>query len=270
MLTREVETRRSSYLPDLTALVSALVGDAKSVNAPVLGIGVGTTGLVDYDTGRLRASLSLGLPEIPIRETLEAHFGLPVFVDNDVHAAAIGELRFGVGKRYDNFLVLNAGTGVAVGMVFNRRLHRGAANIAGEIGHTVIAPQEARCTCGLPGCLEDLMVRARNGEHTVQVPFSRTASAAPATAYYYLALALVNLVNLLNPEAVVLMGGMFDNSPEAVAWVVQAVRHEALGVATRSLLHLGLAASGRHAGLVGAAALVQEGLRRTSGTPRHA
>jgi glucokinase len=136
---------------------------------------------------------------------------------------------------------------------------RGASNAAGEAGHTSVEQHGPACTCGLPGCLEDSILRVRRGEAVPEVRLPRVPP-PPTPAYGYLALGVIGLVNLLNPPAVVLAGGMFTRNPEAVAWLGDAVRAHALPVAAQALREIGVSASGASAGLVGAAALVWEGL----------
>lgn len=252
-------TLSGSYLADVERLAGAMVTEAERRGLSLAGIGVGTTGMVDHAAGVLRRSMGLGVRDLPIRAVLEATYGLPAFVDNDIHAAALGELMFGVGRRYRDFLLVNAGTGLAVGMVLGGRLHRGVTNVAGEVGHTSVVADGDTCGCGLPGCVEGMVVRARAGETVRPVALARFPVPAPDVAYAYLALATINLVNFLNPAAVVLAGGMFTRNPEGAAWVAEAVRRCALESAAEGLVHVGVSEAGPEAGLVGAAALVLEG-----------
>lgn len=251
-------TRRDHYLEDATTLAKAAMADATALGQTVIGIGVGTTGLVDERRGVLRRSLQLDLRELPIRDHLERGTGLPVRVDNDIHAAALGEAYFGDGRDHADFLVMNAGTGVAVGMVLGGRLHRGAGNVAGEVGHNSVAVDGSPCACGLPGCLEFNVVRARAGAVTPPVRFTRHRVPPPGLAYGFLALGIINLVNLLNPSAVVLAGGMFVSNPVACAWVAETVRRESIAAAAEGLEHIGVTGAGPNLGLIGAAALALE------------
>lgn len=263
LASRQVRTRPQQYLPDLLGLIGAMVEEAGLVGEAVSAVGVGTTGFVDRERGVLSASMTLGLSDVPIAAPVAAAHALPVFVDNDIHAAALGELRFGVGREHSDFLVLNAGTGLAVGLVFGGRLYRGAGNVAGEVGHTSVDQQAPACDCGLSGCLEDTVRRARDGADVRPVRLG--GGVAPDTEVAYLALGVVNLVNLLNPSAVVLVGGRLTADATAVRWLVQAVRAAALPRAVASLTHIGVSQNGTRAGLLGAAALAYEGLERTEG-----
>lgn len=251
--------RREHYLVDLQGLAASMTAVARERGLTVAGVGAGVTGLVDHAGGRLVRSLNLGLVDVPVVAALREACGVPGWVDNDVHAAALGELYFGVGRRFSDFVLFNAGTGVAAGMVFGGRLHRGASNVSGEIGHTSIEQHGPECMCSLPGCLEDSILRLRRGEPMPPVRLAHVTP-PPAPVYGYVALGIIHLVNLLNPLAIVLAGGMFTRHPEAVEWVTDAVRATALPLAVAGLGEICLAAAGADAGLVGASALVWEGL----------
>jgi glucokinase len=250
-------TVRERYLQTIEEAAADLVDYAHRHAVTPVGIGVGTTGLVDHRQGRLVRSMNMGLENVAIGEHLRNRFGLDVFVDNDLHAATLGEMMFGVGRTYPDFVVFNAGTGIAAGMVFGGRLVRGASNVSGELCHTSVEQHHRGCTCGLPGCLESIVLELRNGGTAPEVRLPRVPD-PPAPAYGYLALGVIHLVNLLNPPAVVLMGGMLTHDPAAVAWLHEAVRLHALPDAVRGLESFAL--SELPTGLVGAAALVYEGL----------
>jgi len=251
--------RRDRYLADLQALAAAMAAVARERGLAVAGVGAGVTGLVDHAGGRLVRSLTLRLEDVPVVAALQEACGVPGWLDNDLHAAALGELYFGVGRRLSDFVLFNAGTGIAAGLVFGGRLHRGASNVAGEMGHSSVEQHAPSCVCGLPGCLEDSILRVRRGEDVPPVRLARVGP-PPAPAYGYVALGIIHLVNLLNPPAVILAGGMFTKQPGAVAWVAEAVRATALPLAVAGLQEISLSAAGPAAGLVGAAALVWEGL----------
>jgi len=251
--------RRDHYLEDLRGLALSMTVAARARGLTVAGVGAGITGLVDHNGGRLVRSMNLGLEDIPVAAALREACGAPGWVDNDVHAATLAELYVGIGQRVSDFVLFNAGTGIAAGMVFGGRLHRGASNVSGEICHSSVEQHGPQCQCGLPGCLEDSILRLRRSEDipTVRLPH---LAPPPAPVYGYVALGIIHLVNLLNPKAVVLAGGMFTRQPAAVEWVTEAVRATALPLAVAGLQAICLPAAGPAAGLVGAAALVWEGL----------
>jgi glucokinase len=188
------------------------------------GIGVAMKGFVDHRSGVMVASANLGLKNVPVRARLSDRFGLPCRVDNDVHAATIGEILYGAGRRYRDFLYVNVGTGIAAGLVIDGRLCRGTANLAGELGHATVNLDGKPCHCGMRGCLEEVVsgpgIEAwYRSEAPCAGPLRASeilalgaAADGPARrvlegAVEYLGVGIVNLVNILNPGAVILGGG---------------------------------------------------------------
>ena len=250
-----VATRRLHLLEDVIAVSKIIVAKAGSA---AHAIGIGMTGYIDPPSGTLVQSMNMDIKDIPIGAALTGATGLPVFVENDVHAATVGEIHFGAGRFHSDFLLYNAGTGLAAGLVFNGRLHRGASNYAGENGH-ISSDQSGStiCYCGLSGCTEKLLLEARAGVATVPAYLPRIE--APASKEYgYVALSITQLVNLLNPAAIVLAGGMFAGDAAATDWVRRAVRAHALPNALNGLKEIELSCTAPFTGLVGAAALTLE------------
>jgi glucokinase len=255
-----IPTRRGNLLNDLVSLLETIMEELRRRDCDVRGIGVGITGFVDRTTGRLIESINMGLSDVPIGPTLSARTGLPVFVDNDVHAAAVGEIRFGIGRDCDDFLLYNAGTGLAAGIVFGGKLYRGANNAAGENGH-ISSDQSGQsiCSCGMSGDIEQLILDARAGQPTVAAYLPKIQP-PERKEYGYLALNLIQLVNFMNPAAIVLTGGMFTGDPIATEWVKRAVYAHALPIMSRSLKSMDLSRTAPLTGLFGAATLVLDAL----------
>ena len=253
---RQRPTRSGFVLDDTLDACRELVDLAERDGLEVLGIGVGAKGAVDHRRGRLVGSLYLGHGEIPIGDRLERAFRLPVRIENDVHAATLGELTFGVGRGVDDFLFYNAGTGMSVGLVVGRRLYRGASNTAGENGHWPMDRSgDWPCPCGMSGCFETMIVEARKGRALPRLADGSEPAAGPDNpAYLYLASNLSDLVALFDPPVVVLAGGMLNGRNGATAWLIeQVVRHSRERSRCLNVRH---AFAGRDAGLVGAASLI--------------
>lgn len=124
------------------------------LDAP-FAIGVSTGGQVDAGGNIYHATdLIPGWVGIPLRQTLESHFGLPTAITNDGNAAALGEACFGAGRGYPSVLGLTVGTGLGGGMVIDGALYRGTGEMAGALGHVKVVRDGRRCTCGGSGCLE--------------------------------------------------------------------------------------------------------------------
>lgn len=120
----------------------------------LLGVGVGIPGTVDHVSGEVRQALNLGLEHFPLGTALAELLGVPVHVENDVNAAALGATARDAPGAGRSLAFLNLGTGLAVGLVLDGRLWRGASGAAGEIGHIPVDPGGAVCVCGQRGCLE--------------------------------------------------------------------------------------------------------------------
>lgn len=120
-------------------------------------IGVSFGGPVDAREGLVLLSHHVpGWEQMPLRDRLQQEFGVPVAVDNDANAAALGEWRFGAGQGCDSLFYVTVSTGVGGGWVLEGKIHHGADRMAGEIGHMVIKPDGPQCVCGRRGCLETL------------------------------------------------------------------------------------------------------------------
>ena len=258
---RQRTTRAGFVLADTLDACRHLIGLAEEAGLRVSGIGVGAKGTVDHRRGRLVESLYLGHGEIPMGEFLSRTFCLPVRIENDVHAATLGELIFGVGRSVDDFMFYNAGTGMAVGVVIARRLYRGASNTAGENGHWPL-DHSGRwpCPCGMSGCIETMIVEARRGRGLP--PFgdlTETPVMIDDPAYVYLTSNLSNLVALFDPSAVVLAGGMLNARNSSTSWMIGQVERDSRKRPGRPGVTVHHAFAGRDAGLVGAASLILAG-----------
>ena len=186
----------------------------------VRGIGVGMPGLMDWD-GCLVLAPNLGWRQVPIRTLLQEGLDAPVYVDNEANAAAMAERLFGACRNSGNFVYLSGHSGLGAGLFMEGRLYRGALGFSGEIGHVTAVPDGRVCGCGKRGCLE-AYVSERGILHTLAArgrsldDLAAVAAAArngdPAVLETLdevglrLGLALSNLVNILNPEKVVLGG----------------------------------------------------------------
>lgn len=258
--------------------------------AGVRCIGVGFGGPVDMANGIVRLSHQVpGWEAVPLKRLLEEHFGVPTVVDNDANVAALGEMRFGAGRGLRDVVYINIGTGIGGGLVFGGRLYRGVCTAAGEVGHMIVLPNGPRCTCGRQGCLEALcagpaiarrarilaqnnpafgarMISLAGGRWeaiTSEVVFAAAGEGDPgglqvlSETVEYLAIAIGNLINLLNPEAVILGGGVAEVGDLLLAPLRTRVRDYAMAepyAAARILP----AEVGYEAGVRGAIALAME------------
>jgi len=205
-LAGRVVTRRELDLEGRTgskavALVRKLADELVAASErPVLGIGVGSPGVVDA-VGVVLDAPNLGWHGTPLAEDLRRHTGLPVFVANDANTAALGEHTFGQAKG-GGLMVLRVGTGVGAGLILEGTLLQGHRAAAGEIGHVVVEPRGEQCACGRVGCLETILAvpHLRRG---IEAGSERKVLAAAGRR---LGAALAPVVGTLNLHELVLSG----------------------------------------------------------------
>ncbi|MDH7569008.1 MAG: ROK family protein, partial [Armatimonadota bacterium] len=256
----------------------------------IRGVGIGFGGPVDFFTGRVRLSHHVpGWEGVPLRSLMHQRLGVPVVVDNDANAATLGELHFGAGCGLKDLVYINIGTGIGGGLVLGGRLHRGISTAAGEVGHTIVQPGGPLCTCGHRGCLEALcagpaiarraralahadprlgaVMTAKAGGNPDQISAEIAFDAAREgdaggrrvleETVEYLAIAVGNLLNLLNPQAVVLGGGVAEAGDLLLLPLRERVREYCMEPPYRAARILA-AQNGYDAGVLGAVALAME------------
>jgi predicted NBD/HSP70 family sugar kinase len=156
------EIRRTVELPvagrdgdDAVQLVHVLLDQLlDGIAAPLLGIGIGTPGLVDSVSGTIRRAVNLDWRDLPLGRIVGERYGVPVNVANDSQAAALAEYTFAGGERVPNLIAIRVGRGVGAGLILRGALFQGDGSGAGEIGHIVVEDDGALCRCGRTGCLE--------------------------------------------------------------------------------------------------------------------
>jgi glucokinase len=280
-----VRAAAAGTIPAIERLVEALWRRAEG--RAVRGIGVGVPGPVDTAAGRVTEHIphAPDLAGQPLAALLRARFGLPAYVDNDVNALALAEWRFGAGRGASSLVVLAPGTGFGCGIVLEGRLVRGMSGFGGEFGHTPVKFDGPPCWCGGRGCLAIYAsgrgiaeaARARvagtasapllaaaggdPGEITAQLVFSAAAGGDPAAeavvdeACQALGAMLGTIVNGLNPEVVVITGGVAESLVRLEKRVLAAAAEYAFArplAATR----ISIVAGDKRTTMRGAAALV--------------
>jgi len=213
-------------LAAIEALVERVRAAAAARQLTITGIGVGVPGPVDVEAGSVGdpAPHAPDLVGQPLGPRLAARFGVPAFVDNDVNALALAEWRFGAGRGARSLVVLAAGTGIGAGVILEGRLVRGVAGFGGELGHAPVKFDGPPCWCGGRGCLAVYAsgrgiaeaARARGASETITAEqvFRAAADGEPVAAAVVdeacraLGAMLATIVNGLNPEVVVITGGV--------------------------------------------------------------
>ena len=270
------------------ALLDAIADTVGMVGAAG-AVGVGAPGLVDRD-GVLQFAPNLpGIVGLPVRRGLERRLpGVAVTVGNDATCACWAERVLGAGRGSDDVLMVTLGTGIGGGMVARGRLNDGANGYAGEIGHMVVDPHGPRCPCGKRGCWErfasgsGLGWLAREaaqageaprvvelaggdpegvrGEHVTRAATDGDAGALAIIGRFawWVSLGLANLANVLDPECIVLGGGLVAAGPVLLAPVRAAFAGLVEAYEQRPAIRIVLAELGPRSGAVGAGLLAQE------------
>lgn len=219
------DTRPETVAAAVSRAAARLLADAGVPRSRLVGVGVGMPGVIDPSRGVAVHSPMLGWREVPIERVLEDALGCPVHADNDVNAFAAAERLFGHGRSAAHLAVVTVGRGIGAGLVLNGVTYRGRDGGAGELGHTVVEPGGRPCECGKRGCLEAyasepaILERAleahpdlgEGGPLTVERLLAAAAGHDGARevlrdAGRRVGIALANLVNLVNPELIVVGG----------------------------------------------------------------
>jgi len=263
-----------------------LLKETKLEAKDIQGIGFGFPGQVDYKAGIVRNAPNIpGWVEVPIAKLIEDEFNIPTRVDNDVRCAALGELNYGAGKGCENMVCITVGTGIGSGLIINGKLVRGASNAAGEIGHIKLQMHEGPiCGCGDTGCFEafasgpSIVAMAeeyiKGGKST---KFREMANGTAITPFIvceaakvgdpvaqriftimgeYLGIGLASVVNLLNPEKIIIGGGVADAGEILMRPLVDTLRKRAMKIAG-SAVEVVPAQLGNTAGVIGASLLIE-------------
>ena len=248
-----------------------------------IGIGIGAPGPLDPDAGVVIAAPTLvGWHEVPLADILHGHFRLPVRLENDANAAALGEWRYGAGRGAASMVFVTVSTGIGGGVIADGRILHGRRGLAAEIGHMTITSEGERCFCGAVGCFEAVasgtalgrratactrpsdgsMLRKLaadadvTGRHVVEAAREGDADALALLTdeARLLGIGFTNLLHLYSPDVLVMGGGISHGFDLLHDQMVMTVRERAMP-AYRDV-PIVAAQLGRHAGLIGAASLI--------------
>ncbi|GAH98673.1 unnamed protein product [marine sediment metagenome] len=262
---------------------------AKRLEPPqLLGIGIAAAGIIDSDKGKVVSSPNLpGWHEVPLRDAVEQRFGIPVYLGNDATLAALGEWRFGLKKGIANLIYITVSTGIGGGIIAGGKLYTGACGVAGEVGHMTIDMNGPKCNCGNIGCWETLasgtalareaVKQIREGAKTsiielVNGDISKIDAKVVGLAAkqgdelakelisrlgYYLGVGLVNLVNIFNPELILIGGGVAKTGDLLLQPAIKVVKERAFSTPANAV-KIKPALLGDDSGILGAVAFVLE------------
>ncbi|MBI5700566.1 ROK family protein [Candidatus Saganbacteria bacterium] len=205
-----------------TKVIANIIKSVKTLIAgnkvKVSAIGIGAPGPIIYDKGIIINPPNLsGWKKVNLKSILEDEFNMPVYVDNDANCAALGEALFGAGVNAKDFLYITVSTGIGGGIIIDRKIYRGKNGSAGEFGHMIIDPSGYKCGCGNYGDLEAMAsgtsIRKRSGDDAMAIHIKAGQGDKKALKVIdettkYLGMGLANLINIFNPELVVVGGGL--------------------------------------------------------------
>ena len=253
----------------------------------IIGIGIGAPGPLDVKRGMINFAPNLpGWRDVPLRKILEDEFNMKVVLENDANAAAWGERCFGAGQGVNNLVCFTLGTGIGGGIIIDGKIYHGNNYGAAELGHMTVNKDGPRCNCGNYGCLEAyssatgiknrIKNRIREGIKSDFLNFDedklfeslrlksifeaarkgdRLTSIVVEEAISYLGIAIANITNILNPEMVVLVGGITNEGEKLLIPLKGEVKKRAFYSNYKSL-KIVIGELGGNAGVLGAAALL--------------
>lgn len=208
-------TSYSAIISTVQTMIQSLMDDMPKSKYGIVGIGVGVPGIVNKE-GSVLLAPNLGWTNIQLKEDLERLFHVPIIIENEANAGAVGEQQFGAGQDHQNILYVSAGIGIGVGIILNKELYQGKNGFSGEMGHMIIELNGKRCNCGSRGCweayasensllemagesidsLESLIELAKDGEKSAIDLFEKIG--------HYLGFGINNIINTFNPDQVII------------------------------------------------------------------
>ena len=263
--------------------IEELLEDSGAGIDEISSIGVGAAGQIDREHGILIGAPNLDCFDLNIKQQIQSHFDIPVYVGNDVEIAALGEMKFGAATGCDDFVCVFVGTGVGSAIVKNGKIIHGATGTAGEIGHIIVDLNGRPCNCGAHGCLEAYASRSaiekriegalRKGRHSAILDYMESGKPITSSmieksieredelvtqcvteASEYLSGGIASIINFINPKLIVLGGGLIEAVDYFYQNTIKKARAKSLPVPA-SKIEFKKAALGDFSGVIGAAFL---------------
>ncbi|MCW3491562.1 ROK family protein [Dethiobacter alkaliphilus] len=285
----ETRAREGSetVMDQMVSSVDQLLEKSGGKKVQLAKIGVCIAGFYDWEKRLLIHSPNMaGWSDVDVESRLQDKLGIPVIAENDANAAALGESRRGAGQGSGDMVFITVSTGIGAGLITDGKIYRGSRGFAGEAGHMVVKPDGPLCGCGRRGCLETVAsgtaiarianehmqngrktilseITAQNSKVTAPDVFAAAKKKDPLAqevlqeAIHYLGIGLVNLVNLLNPQVIVIGGGVSEAGDDLFVPLRQIIAEHAVPPAAASVT-LRKAALGMEAGVAGMLCLLTE------------
>lgn len=282
-----VQRPYQDIIKDMAELVQSLLQESHLKLDDVEGIGIGSPGTVDAKTGVVVYSNNFDWENVPLAEELRKYFNYKIAVSNDANCAALGEVKAGAARDYDNVVLLTLGTGVGGGVVVNGKIFEGGHAGGAELGHTMLVRDGEQCTCGRKGCLEayasaTALIRQTkqaamehkdskiyeycghditkiNGKTVFDAAADGDEAAQEVVAGYisYLGDGIVDFVNIFRPDKVLLSGGVCNQGTNLTDPLNAYIRKYCFAGERGIIPEVVTATLGNDAGIIGAAALTE-------------
>lgn len=276
---------QGAIFENMFTAVEELLREAKDRGEKVKAIGIGSPGNIDYENGQLigDAPNIASWTNAPIKTTFQKQFNLPTWVDNDANLMALAEARKGAGKNFNTILCITLGTGIGGGIIINNEIYRGSHSSAAEIGHIIIEFGGLPCNCGNCGCLEAyaaapaMVDRYRRKLKRTGVVFNidnlnpelifqkaeMNEDLAKETIMEicdYLGAGIASIVHIVDPQIVIVGGGIAEAGKEFISRIEQVVKQNALKSITDKIKVV-KANLNKEAGVIGAILLASDNYR---------
>ncbi len=280
----------AEMVKDMADLIGKLILEAGLTNKDIKGLGIGTPGSNDEKNGVVLRAENLGFKNVPIRDEICKYFDFPFAIENDANAAALGEY-IAVGEDSKSFVAVTLGTGIGGGIVLGGEIYRGFNGAAGEIGHTTLVFDGVACSCGRKGCWEayasvtalirQTKVAIENHPESLMAEYAknngtvngRTAfdaakkgdkAAQEVVNRYvrYVADGITDIINVFQPEIVVIGGGISKEGDYLIEPIRQIVRESVYTKTYLPVTKIKAATLRNDAGIVGAAFAVKRLLEK--------
>ena len=290
----KAEERTSVVIGRIAGSIEKAISKSNVGKASIQAIGIGAPGPLDPETGVVIFAPNLGWRDVPLKAELEGRTGLPTFVDNDVNVGTLGEHAFGAAQGVENVVGIFVGTGIGGGIILNGELFHGASKTAGEVGHIIVKAGGPRCGCGTRGCLEAIASRTamakqfrkaieKKGKKSVLTKLTdgdlsviRSGVLVKAIrakdkltlkvfkkVTRYLGIGVGSIVNFLNPDMIVLGGGVVEALDDTFIDNIRTYAEKYALPDTLSGVQIVRAKLGDNSGILGAAALARHRLEAT-------
>lgn len=256
---KDTQTKnQASVIDGIKTMIDELLSKTGVSLNQLKGIGIGVAGHVDYKEGQVIYCPNLPIENVNLRDLLQKEYGVPIFIENDANAAAIGEKYFGAARDSENFVCVTLGTGIGGGIFVNGEIYRGATGGAGEIGHMILdfSPDAPLCGCGKRGCFEALTagnaIARKAKELSVRYPNFLAEKEITAKMVIEMAqrgnelaigilndvaniigVGFANIVNLFNPEKIIVTGSLAEAEDLILKPAVETMKQRAFSTNAR-------------------------------------